>query len=131
MHSRLPAEQYRDEDGYASRHYDKKNTDTFRSPDPDAWLLLRLGPESIPLIPILQVDAMDFPSDLQERLGVRRRKYPFGGATGCKSVLANEEVNADGTCKDKVTPASCRRPSRTMVLKITAYAERLLKTWSW
>ncbi len=52
---------------------------------------------------------------------------PVWWCDGCKTVLANEEVNADGTCKDKGHPGVVRRPLRQWVLKITAYAERLLK----
>ncbi len=54
-------------------------------------------------------------------------EIPVWWCDGCKSVLANEEVNADGTCKDKGHPGVVRRPLRQWVLKITAYAERLLK----
>jgi leucyl-tRNA synthetase len=52
---------------------------------------------------------------------------PVWWCDGCKTVLANEEVNADGTCKDKGHLGVVRRPLRQWVLKITAYAERLLK----
>ena len=52
---------------------------------------------------------------------------PVWWCDGCKTVLANEEVNADGTCKEKGHPGVVRRPLRQWVLKITAYAERLLK----
>jgi leucyl-tRNA synthetase len=53
-------------------------------------------------------------------------EIPVWWCDGCKAVLANEEVNADGTCKDKGHPGVVRRPLRQWVLKITAYAERLL-----
>jgi leucyl-tRNA synthetase len=52
---------------------------------------------------------------------------PVWWCEGCKTVLANEEVNTDGTCKDKGHPGVVRRPLRQWILKITAYAERLLK----
>jgi leucyl-tRNA synthetase len=41
-------------------------------------------------------------------------------------VLANEEVNADGTCDRKGHKEVYRRPLRQWILRITAYAERLL-----
>src|SRR5690349_4480322 len=46
---------------------------------------------------------------------------------GCKAVLANEEVNADGTCDRKGHKEVYRRPLRQWILRITKYAERLLK----
>ncbi len=52
---------------------------------------------------------------------------PVWWCEGCKAVLANEEVDADGTCKDKGHPGVVRRPLRQWILRITAYAERLLK----
>ena len=54
-------------------------------------------------------------------------EVPVWWCEGCKAVLANEEVNTDGTCKDKGHPGVVRRPLRQWILKITAYAERLLK----
>jgi leucyl-tRNA synthetase len=45
---------------------------------------------------------------------------------GCKAVLANEEVNADGTCDRKGHKEVYRRPLRQWILRITKYAERLL-----
>jgi leucyl-tRNA synthetase len=54
-------------------------------------------------------------------------EIPVWWCEGCKAVLANEEVNTDGTCKDKGHPGVVRRPLRQWILKITAYAEKLLK----
>jgi len=54
-------------------------------------------------------------------------EVPVWWCEGCKTVLANEEVNADGTCKDKGHPGVVRRPLRQWILRITKYAERLLK----
>ena len=51
---------------------------------------------------------------------------PVWWCDGCKSVLANEEVNADGTCKEKNHKDVYRRPLRQWNLRITKYAERLL-----
>src|SRR5262245_13177351 len=54
-------------------------------------------------------------------------EVPVWWCEGCKAVLANEEVLADGTCERKGHPNVVRRPLRQWLLKITAYAERLLK----
>ncbi|HUI07135.1 MAG TPA: leucine--tRNA ligase [Verrucomicrobiae bacterium] len=54
-------------------------------------------------------------------------EVPVWWCEGCKAVLANEEVNADGTCDRKGHKEVYRRPLRQWILKITAYAERLLK----
>ena len=52
---------------------------------------------------------------------------PVWWCDGCKAVLANEEVGSDGTCERKGHKDVCRRPLRQWILKITAYAERLLE----
>lgn len=54
-------------------------------------------------------------------------EVPVWWCDGCKAVLANEEVNADGTCDRKGHKEVYRRPLRQWLLRITAYAERLLK----
>jgi leucyl-tRNA synthetase len=54
-------------------------------------------------------------------------EVPVWWCEGCKAVLANEEVNADGTCDRKGHKEVYRRPLRQWILKITSYAERLLK----
>ena len=54
-------------------------------------------------------------------------EIPVWWCDGCKAVLANEEVNADGTCDRRGHKEVYRRPLRQWILKITAYAERLLK----
>ncbi len=51
---------------------------------------------------------------------------PINYCPSCKTGLANEEVNADNTC-DRCGTLVERRPIRQWVLKITAYADRLLK----
>jgi leucyl-tRNA synthetase len=53
-------------------------------------------------------------------------EVPVWWCEGCKAVLANEEINADGTCDRKGHKDVYRRPLRQWLLKITAYAERLL-----
>ncbi len=54
-------------------------------------------------------------------------EVPVWWCDGCMAVLANEEVRADGTCERKGHPNVYRRPLRQWILKITAYAERLLQ----
>ena len=54
-------------------------------------------------------------------------EIPVWWCDGCKAVLANEEVNADGTCDRRGHKEVYRRPLRQWILKITAYADRLLK----
>jgi leucyl-tRNA synthetase len=53
-------------------------------------------------------------------------EIPVWWCEGCKAVLANEEVNADGTCDRKGHKNVYRRPLRQWILRITKYAERLL-----
>ena len=53
-------------------------------------------------------------------------EIPVWWCEGCKAVLANEEVNADGTCDRKGHKNVYRRPLRQWILRITSYAERLL-----
>jgi len=59
---------------------------------------------------------------------------PVWWCEGCKAVLANEEVK-DGKCDRKGHDNVVRRPMRQWLLRITAYADRLLEdlklvTWS-
>jgi len=59
---------------------------------------------------------------------------PVWWCEGCKAVLANEEVK-DGKCDRKGHENVVRRPMRQWLLRITAYADRLLEdlklvTWS-
>jgi leucyl-tRNA synthetase len=54
-------------------------------------------------------------------------EVPVWWCEGCKAVLANEEVNADGTCDRKGHKEVFRRPFRQWILRITRYAEKLLQ----
>ncbi|MEI8316214.1 MAG: leucine--tRNA ligase, partial [Verrucomicrobiota bacterium] len=54
-------------------------------------------------------------------------EIPVWWCDGCKAVLANEEVNADGTCDRRGHKEVYRRPLRQWILRITKYADRLLK----
>jgi leucyl-tRNA synthetase len=123
----LPAEQYAIKTGTHPAITTKQNVDTFRrqvqmlgfsydwdrevdTTDPEyfkwtQWIFLQLFKKGL----------------------AYESHVPVWWCDGCKAVLANEEVNADGTCKDKGHPGVVRRPLRQWILKITAYADRLLK----
>jgi len=123
----LPAEQYAIKTGTHPAITTKQNVDTFRrqvqmlgfsydwdrevdTTDPEyykwtQWIFLQLFKKGL----------------------AYESHVPVWWCDGCKAVLANEEVNTDGTCKDKGHPGVVRRPLRQCMLKITAYAERLLK----
>mgnify|MGYP003393597856 CR=1 FL=1 len=51
---------------------------------------------------------------------------PINWCPSCKTGLANEDVNADGTCERCDTKVE-KKPIRQWVLKITDYADRMLK----
>lgn len=51
---------------------------------------------------------------------------PINWCPSCKTGLANEDVNADGTCERCDTKVE-KKPLRQWVLKITDYADRLIK----
>ncbi len=51
---------------------------------------------------------------------------PINWCPTCKTGLANEDVNADGTCERCDTKVE-KKPIRQWVLKITDYADRMLK----
>jgi len=123
----LPAEQYAIDTGTHPSITTKKNVDTFRrqiqmlgfsydwdrevdTTDPQyfkwtQWIFLQLYKKGL----------------------AYEAEVPVWWCDGCKAVLANEEVNADGTCDRRGHKEVYRRPLRQWILKITAYAERLLK----
>ncbi|MGD0016787.1 MAG: leucine--tRNA ligase [Verrucomicrobiia bacterium] len=123
----LPAEQYAIETGTQPAVTTKKNIDTFRrqiqmlgfsydwdrevdTTDPNyfkwtQWIFLQLYKKGL----------------------AYEAEIPVWWCEGCKAVLANEEVDAGGTCDRKGHKNVYRRPLRQWILKITAYAERLLK----
>jgi leucyl-tRNA synthetase len=123
----LPAEQYAIDTGTQPAETTRKNIDTFRrqiqmlgfsydwdrevdTTDPNyfkwtQWIFLQLYKKGL----------------------AYEAEVPVWWCEGCKAVLANEEVNADGTCDRKGHKNVYRRALRQWILKITAYAERLLK----
>jgi leucyl-tRNA synthetase len=122
----LPAEQYAIDTGTHPSVTTKKNIDTFRrqiqmlgfsydwdrevdTTDPEyfkwtQWIFLQLFKKGL----------------------AYEAEIPVWWCDGCKAVLANEEVNADGTCDRKGHKEVYRRPLRQWILRITKYAERLL-----
>ena len=122
----LPAEQYAIDTGTQPAVTTKKNIDTFRrqiqmlgfsydwdrevdTTDPHyfkwtQWIFLQLYKKGL----------------------AYESEVPVWWCEGCKAVLANEEVNADGTCDRKGHKEVYRRPLRQWILRITKYAERLL-----
>jgi len=122
----LPAEQYAIDTGTHPSLTTKKNIDTFRrqiqmlgfsydwdrevdTTDPQyfkwtQWIFLQLFKKGL----------------------AYEAEIPVWWCDGCKAVLANEEVNADGTCDRKGHTNVYRRPLRQWILRITKYAERLL-----
>jgi leucyl-tRNA synthetase len=122
----LPAEQYAIDTGTHPALTTKKNIDTFRrqiqmlgfsydwdrevdTTDPEyykwtQWIFLQLFKKGL----------------------AYEAEVPVWWCEGCKAVLANEEVNADGTCDRKGHKNVYRRPLRQWILKITEYATRLL-----
>ena len=123
----LPAEQYAIDTGTHPAETTKKNIETFRrqiqllgfsydwdrevdTTDPNyfkwtQWIFLQLYKKGL----------------------AYEAEVPVWWCEGCKAVLANEEVNADGTCDRKGHKEVYRRPLRQWILRITKYAERLLK----
>lgn len=123
----LPAEQYAIDTGTHPEETTAKNIDTFRrqirmlgfsydwdrevdTTDPHyyrwtQWIFLQLFKKGL----------------------AYEAEVPVWWCDGCKAVLANEEVDSEGTCDRKGHKNVYRRPLRQWVLKITAYAERLLK----
>jgi leucyl-tRNA synthetase len=123
----LPAEQYAIETGTHPRETTQKNIQTFKrqirqvgfsydwereidTTDPDyfrwtQWIFMKLFEKGL----------------------AYESEIPVWWCDGCKTVLANEEVDANGTCERKGHKDVYRRPLRQWILKITAYAERLLK----
>ncbi len=123
----LPAEQYAIDTGTHPAVTTQKNIDTFRrqiqmlgfsydwdrevdTTDPNyfkwtQWIFLQLYKKGL----------------------AYESEVPVWWCDGCKAVLANEEVGSDGTCDRKGHANVYRRPLRQWVLKITAYAERLLE----
>ena len=122
----LPAEQYAIDTGTHPALTTRKNIDTFRrqiqmlgfsydwdrevdTTDPEyykwtQWIFLQLFKKGL----------------------AYEAEVPVWWCEGCNAVLANEEVNADGTCDRKGHKNVYRRPLRQWILKITDYAARLL-----
>ena len=120
----LPAEQYAIETGTHPAVTTRKNIETFKRQ------ITRLG---FSYDWDREIDTTD-PAYVKWTQWIFLRLYERGLAymaetpvwwcPACGTVLANEEV-VDGTCERKGHPVE-RRPMRQWMLRITAYAERLL-----
>jgi leucyl-tRNA synthetase len=120
----LPAEQYAIETGTHPAVTTRKNIETFRAQ------ITRLG---FSYDWDREIDTTD-PAyvkwtqwiflNLYERGLAYQAEAPVWWCGECGTVLANEEV-VDGVCERKGHPVE-RRPMRQWMLKITAYADRLL-----
>ena len=120
----LPAEQYAIETGTHPRETTRQNIETFRRQ------IKRLG---FAYDWEREIDTTD-PGyvrwtqwiflQLYQRGLAYMAEAPVWWCPGCGTVLANEEVQ-EGRCERKGHPVE-RRPLRQWMLKITAYAERLL-----
>ncbi len=121
----LPAEQYAIETGTHPRDTTRKNIATFKRQ------IQRLG---FGYDWSREIDTTDpryvrwtqwIFLQLHKRGLAYTAEIPVWWCEGCGTVLANEEVQ-DGTCERKGHPVA-RRPMRQWMLKITAYADRLLE----
>src|SRR5437763_2084463 len=123
----LPAEQYAIDTGTHPAITTRRNIDTFRrqikmlgfsydwtrevdTTDPEyfkwtQWIFLQLYKKGL----------------------AYEAEVPVWWCEGCRAVLSNEEVNADGTCDRKGHKEVYRRPLRQWILRITTYAEKLLQ----
>ncbi|HRY30533.1 MAG TPA: leucine--tRNA ligase, partial [Elusimicrobiota bacterium] len=149
----LPAENYAIQNRVHPRDVTKNNIDNFRrqiqalgfsydwarevdTTDPayykwTQWIFLQLfnsyyDPEKQKLFPIALLQQQGMPP---EEIGKRRLAYegvsPINFCPKCKTGLANEEVHQGG-CERCGSPVE-RRDMRQWILKITAYADRLLE----
>ncbi len=123
----LPAEQYAIDTGTHPSLTTKKNIDTFRRQIRMLGFSYDWEREVNTTSPAYFKWTQWIFLQLHKKGLAYQAEVPVWWCEGCKAVLANEEVNADGTCDRKGHKEVYRRPLRQWILKITAYAERLLK----
>jgi leucyl-tRNA synthetase len=123
----LPAEQYAIDTGTHPSLTTKKNVDTFRR----QIQMLGFSYDWSREVDTTDADYFRWTQWIFLQLHKKGLAYeaeiPVWWCDGCKAVLANEEVNADGTCDRKGHAGVYRRPLRQWILRITLYADRLLK----
>jgi leucyl-tRNA synthetase len=121
----LPAEQYAIETGTHPRETTYKNIDRFRAQLKSLGFSYDWDRE----IATTDEDYYKWTQWIFLKLNEKGLAYeasmPVWWCNGCKAVLANEEVK-DGKCDRKGHTDVERRPMRQWMLRITAYAERLL-----
>lgn len=71
---------------------------------------------------------MDFPKLFKAGLAYKT-EMPINWCTSCKCGLANEEV-VNGVCERCGSPV-IRKVKSQLVLKITAYADKLIDDFGW
>ena len=123
----LPAEQYAIETGTHPRETTQKNLQTFRRQIQQVGFSYDWDREVDTTDPHYYRWTQWIFMKLFEKGLAYESEIPVWWCDGCKAVLANEEVDADGTCERKGHKGVYRRPLRQWILRITAYAERLLK----
>ncbi len=122
----LPAEQYAIETGTHPRETTQKNIQTFKKQIQKVGFSYDWDREIDTTDPDYYRWTQWIFMQLYKRGLAYQEEVPVWWCDGCKAVLANEEVDADGTCERKGHKGVYRRPMRQWILKITAYAERLL-----
>ncbi|MFH0985272.1 MAG: leucine--tRNA ligase [Candidatus Omnitrophota bacterium] len=123
----LPAEQYAIETGTHPRETTRKNIETFKRQIRQVGFSYDWEREIDTTDPHYFRWTQWIFMKLFEKGLAYESEIPVWWCDGCKAVLANEEVDANGTCERKGHKDVYRRPLRQWILKITAYAERLLK----
>jgi len=123
----LPAEQYAIETGTHPRETTQKNIQTFKRQIQQVGFSYDWEREIDTTDPHYYRWTQWIFMKLFEKGLAYESEKPVWWCDGCKAVLANEEVDAGGTCERKGHKDVYRRPLRQWILKITAYAERLLK----
>ncbi len=123
----LPAEQYAIETGTHPRETTQKNIQTFKRQIQQVGFSYDWEREIDTTDPHYYRWTQWIFMKLFEKGLAYESEKPVWWCDGCKAVLANEEVDANGTCERKGHKDVYRRPLRQWILKITAYAERLLK----
>ncbi len=121
----LPAEQYAIETGTHPAQTTRKNIETFKRQIKRLGFAYDWDREINTTDPRYVKWTQWIFLKLYERGLAYQACAPVWWCESCGTVLANEEV-VDGKCERKNHPVE-RRPMRQWMLKITAYAERLLK----
>ncbi len=123
----LPAEQYAIDTGTHPALTTRKNIDTFRGQIKMLGFSYDWSREIDTTDPAYFKWTQWIFLELYKKGLAYEAEVPVWWCDGCKAVLSNEEVNADGTCDRKGHKEVFRRPLRQWILRITRYADRLLE----